>query len=67
MREILLAFFAFMFTWCALAVLGMVVLRWRLGRNNRVSPAVKSPAPLYWLWAPLAPPASTAAFVPRWR
>ena len=52
MREILLVVFAFLVTWVALAVLGMVVLRWRLGRANRVSPAVKSPAPLHWLWHP---------------
>jgi len=53
MREILLAVFAFMLTWVALAAIGMVVLRWRLGRANRVSPAVKSPAPLLWLWTPM--------------
>jgi hypothetical protein len=53
MREILLALFAFMLTWVALAAIGMVVVRWRLGRANRVSPAVKSPAPLHWLWAPM--------------
>ena len=53
MREILLAVFAFMLTWVALAAIGMVVLRWRLGRANRVSPAVKSTAPLLWLWTPM--------------
>jgi hypothetical protein len=53
MREIVLAVFAFLLTWTALAVLGVVVLRWRMSRANRVSPAVKSPAPLRWLWAPV--------------
>jgi plasmid stabilization system protein ParE len=52
MRGIVLAVFAIMLTWVALATIGLVVLRWRLGRANRVSPAVRSPAPLHWLWAP---------------
>ena len=52
MREVLIALLAFTLTWVALAALGFVVLRWRLSRANRVSPAVKSPARLLWLWAP---------------
>ncbi|HEY5154548.1 MAG TPA: hypothetical protein VIJ47_07430 [Acidimicrobiales bacterium] len=52
MREVLIALMAFTLTWVALAALGFVVLRWRLSRANRVSPAVKSPAGLLWLWAP---------------
>jgi hypothetical protein len=52
MREILLAVFAFMLTWAALAVIGMALVRWRMSRANRASPAVKSPAPLHWLWHP---------------
>jgi hypothetical protein len=52
MRDLVLALLAFTVTWVALAVLGFVVLRWRMGRANRVSPAVRSPARLAWLWSP---------------
>jgi len=52
MREVLVALMAVTLTWVALATLGFVMLRWRLARANRVSPAVKSPARLLWLWAP---------------
>jgi len=52
MRNVLIALMAFTLTWVALAALGFVVLRWRLSRANRVSPAVRSPARLLWLWAP---------------
>src|SRR4051794_24489377 len=40
---------AFLVTWVALFGLGLVIVRWRLARANRVSPAVKSAAPLHWL------------------
>src|SRR4051794_12267027 len=46
---------AFLATWVAMCVLAVVVLRWRLQRANRVSPAVRSPAPIVWLWIPTAP------------
>ncbi len=45
---VLLALFV---TWMALAGLGLAIVRWRLARSNRVSPAVRSPAPLRWLWS----------------
>lgn len=39
----------------ALGAAGALVLRWRLARANRVSPTVKSHAPLSWLWSPATP------------
>ncbi len=55
MRTFLLWSTAFVATWIAMCVLAVVLLRWRLQRANRVSPAVKSPAPITWLWTPTAP------------
>lgn len=49
MRDLLLFLLALLVTWAALFGLGLVLVRWRLARANRVSPAVKSPAPLHWL------------------
>ena len=51
MRDLLLFLLALLVTWAALFGLGLVLVRWRLGRSNRVSPAVKSPAPLHWLYS----------------
>jgi hypothetical protein len=51
-REALLVVFTLMVTWLVLFGLGVAILRWRLARNNRVSPAVRSAAPLRWLWWP---------------
>jgi hypothetical protein len=45
----LLAFFA---TWVVLLTLTVLALRWKLQKRNRVSPAVKSPAPIHWLVSP---------------
>jgi hypothetical protein len=52
-RDLLLFLLALLVTWAALFGLGLALVRWRLARANRVSPAVKSPAPLHWLasWA----------------
>lgn len=33
----------------------ILLLRWHLGRRNRVHPKVRSPAPLHWLVSPTAP------------
>lgn len=55
MTEFLLAVLAVMLTWVVLVVTALIVLRWRLQRRNRVSPAVKSPAPTIWLWSPTRP------------
>jgi hypothetical protein len=55
MRDVLLWGLAFLATWIVLLVVVATLLRWRLQRRNRVSPAVKSPAPLTWLWAPSSP------------
>jgi hypothetical protein len=55
MRSFLLWSMAFFATWVAMCFLAAVLLRWRLQRSNRVSPAVKSPAPITWLWVPTAP------------
>lgn len=52
MREFAIALLAFTLTWVALGLVGFMVLRWRLSRANRVSPAVRSPARMAWLWAP---------------
>jgi hypothetical protein len=60
MREILLAVFAFLLTWAALAVIGMAVLRWRMSRANRVSPAVKSRRRCTGCGTPAGPPVCTA-------
>src|SRR5579862_1521270 len=51
MREIVVVLLTMAVTWIALAALGFVVLRWRLNRANRVSPALRSPAPVHWLWS----------------
>lgn len=55
MRDVLLWLLAFVATWIVLLVVVTTLLRWRLQRRNRVSPAVRSPAPVRWLWAPTAP------------
>jgi hypothetical protein len=55
MRDVLLFLVAFVTTWIVLLTVALVVLRWRLQKRNRVSPAVKSPAPLTWLWMPTRP------------
>ena len=52
MRDVLLWLMAFLATWIVLLVVVATLLRWRLQRRNRVSPAVKSPAPVTWLWSP---------------
>ena len=54
MRDVLLWLLAFIATWIVLLVVVATLLRWRLQRRNRVSPAVKSPAPISWLWSPRA-------------
>jgi hypothetical protein len=51
-RQILFVLMALFVTWIVLFGLGMTIMRWRLSRSNRVSPAIKSPAPLRWLWSP---------------
>lgn len=55
MRSFLIWSAAFLVTWIALLTLAFAVLRWRLERANRVSPAMRSPAPLLWLWWPSHP------------
>lgn len=55
MRAFLIWSTAFLVTWIAIITLAFVVLRWRLQRANRVSPAMRSPAPLLWLWWPSQP------------
>jgi len=55
MRQVLIWTSAFFVTWVAIAMLALVVLRWRLHRMNRVSPAMRSPAPIVWLWSPTQP------------
>jgi len=52
MRDVLLWMLAFLATWVVLLVVVATLLRWRLQRRNRVSPAVRSPAPVSWLWSP---------------
>ncbi|MCU0310329.1 MAG: hypothetical protein MUE36_05235 [Acidimicrobiales bacterium] len=52
MRSVLVFLLAFLATWIVLVSLAVLALRWRLQRRNRVSPAVKSPAPLHWLYSP---------------
>jgi hypothetical protein len=51
MKELLLVVLALFVTWMALAGVGLALIRWRLARSNRVSPAVRSAAPLRWLWS----------------
>ena len=55
MRQVLIWSLAFFVTWVAIVALALVVLRWRLHRMNRVSPAMRSPAPIIWLWSPTQP------------
>jgi len=55
MRTFLLWSAAFFVTWVAMMVAAVMVLRWRLRKANRVSPAVKTPAPIVWLWSPTSP------------
>ena len=55
MRQLLIWVTAFFVTWVAILTLAFVVLRWRLQRKNRVSPAMRSPAPINWLWSPRQP------------
>src|SRR3954470_12798648 len=52
MRDVLLWALAFVATWVVLLVVVVTLLRWRFERRNRVSPAVRSPAPITWLWSP---------------
>jgi hypothetical protein len=52
MRDVLLWVLAFVATWIVLLVVVATLLRWRFERRNRVSPAVRSPAPVSWLWSP---------------
>jgi len=52
MRDLLLVGLALFATWVALFAIGYSVARWRLARANRVSPAVRSAAPIRWLWSP---------------
>ena len=54
MPDLLVWILAFVATWVVLLVVVGTLLRWRLERRNRVSPAVKSPAPVRWLWSPRA-------------
>jgi len=51
MKQLVLVLLALFVTWMALAGLGLALLRWRMARANRVSPAVRSAAPLRWLWS----------------
>jgi hypothetical protein len=51
MREIVIVLLTMAVTWVALAGIAFVVLRWRLSKANRVSPALRSPAPVHWLWS----------------
>jgi hypothetical protein len=53
-RDVLLWVLAFVATWVVLLIVVVTLLRWRFARRNRVSPAVKSPAPVTWLWSPRA-------------
>jgi hypothetical protein len=55
MRQVIIWSLAFFITWIAIVTLAVVVVRWRLQRANRVSPAMRSPAPLTWLWLPTQP------------
>lgn len=55
MRDVFLWVLAFLATWVVLLVVVATLLRWRFQRRNRVSPAVKSPAPITWLWSPAQP------------
>jgi len=55
MRQLLIWGLAFFVTWIAIVSLTLVVLRWRLQKANRVSPAMRSPAPIVWLWSPRQP------------
>jgi len=52
MRDVLVFLLAFLATWIVLLTLAVLALRWRLQKRNRVSPAVKSPAPVHWLVSP---------------
>jgi hypothetical protein len=54
-RQVLLWSVVLFVTWAVLLTLAWVALRWRLQRANRVSPALKSPAPVHWLWLPTHP------------
>ena len=55
MKDVVLWLLAFLATWIVLLVVVTTLMRWRLQRRNRVSPAVKSPAPITWLWSPRPP------------
>jgi hypothetical protein len=55
MREVMLFLLAFVATWIVLLTVATLIVRWRLQRRNRVSPAMKSPAPVSWLWSPTQP------------
>jgi hypothetical protein len=52
MREVIIWTLAFFVTWIAILSIAFVLFRWRLQKANRVSPAMKSPAPLVWLYSP---------------
>jgi hypothetical protein len=55
MRQLLVWSIAFLVTWVAIVALAAVILRWRLQKANRVSPAVRTPAPIHWMWSPREP------------
>jgi hypothetical protein len=54
-KDLVLWLLAFLATWIVLLVVVGTLARWRLQRRNRVSPAVRSPAPITWLWSPRPP------------
>jgi hypothetical protein len=51
MRELVVLLLAIFLTWLVLAGVGLSLIRWRMARSNRVSPAVRSAAPMRWLWS----------------
>jgi len=55
MRQLLIWGVAFFVTSIVIITIAIVMLRWRLRRANRVSPAMRSPAPILWLWSPRQP------------
>lgn len=52
MRSLLAWGLALFATWVVVVTLACLALRWRLQRANRVSRAVRTPAPTTWLWLP---------------
>jgi hypothetical protein len=51
-KQLIILTMAMIATWAVIFGAGFAFVRWRLGRANRVSPSLRSPAPLYWLWSP---------------